>query len=309
MPNLRGGRSCEEPPQQYAVFLAACTCLGTGAHNAQGTFQQVPMMRVAHVRRTADWLAWHMPLIDRFVLYIDKTREPALGDAVTSALDASMVGASWRSQLQFVNTTGAGFGVPKLNAYISDLYAACAQRLNGQARWVAFIDQDEYIYPRQHFVKALQGLRCGVDWVYLLWETVCDNASLPLRQTLHGNAFYPHSFRYSGKSIIRPEFFRDARHMGRPLITNGIVSSKVNTIHKFTPLPRVYNQSEREVLFSRTPADVWCGSGEVGYVPCREVRRSHALRHLRANRAYRKAQECHVPTASPNHLQGQRVVH
>jgi len=122
----------------------------------------------------------------------------------------------------------------------------------------------------------------------MVWEMICDNVSLPLDKVLHGQVSFPSQM--SGKSIIRPESFRNAQHEGQPLRTNGIVSTKTNSIHKFIPQPGLYNQSERAVMFSRNPSyDTHpCGSAEMGIRPCRETRHSHGLRHLRAYMAYRK---------------------
>jgi hypothetical protein len=69
---------------------------------------------------------------------------------------------------------------------------------------------------------------------------------------------------YSGKSIIRPEFFRDWRHDGLARVTNGITSRKSNSLHKWVPLQRHYNATRRMVTFSRSPHAVPCGSAEVG---------------------------------------------
>lgn len=117
-----------------------------------------------------------------------------------------------------------------------------------------------------------------MDWAYLTWSIDCNG---------RGVITHPEAYMYSGKSIIRPEFFRDWRHDGLARVTNGITSRKSNSLHKWVPLQRHYNATRRMVTFSRSPHAVPCGSAEVGRMPCRAAYATHELLHKRRARPYR----------------------
>jgi len=175
-------------------------------------------------------------------------------------------------------------------------FAKCAHMMKGRTAWLASLDLDEFVYPRETFRAALHALPPETDWVYLTWQMTCaKKGQAPDAPGLSVTSKPIH--RRSGKSFIRPEFFRDSRHEGVKLVTNGIASSKSNSLHKWVPLPGKYNATKRMVVFSLHPGDnvssVRCGSGEIGNWPCRSVLPTHGLRHLRYDKPYRQAAECH----------------
>lgn len=250
----------ERMPQN---FITLCTMLGSGTRLVPPGF----------VNQTLQWLAWHRVLADRVVLQMDnlpkrigtelQRRSPVPLDVIYDTdgwIDPRVVNFAPRQALRF---------------------ARCLRRLKGRTTWAGFIDTDEFVGPDPStFRAAVRALPPPVDWIYLTWNHVCAAT---------GTESYPLRYAQSGKSFVRPAFFRDDRHEGKALRTNGIVSRKSNSVHKWVPLPGPYRAAERMALFSRSPHAVGCGSAEVGNWTCRWTFDSHELRHVRSARAYRTA--------------------
>lgn len=249
--------------------VVLCTMIGTGSEVVPSSF----------VNQTLDWIEWHAKMADGVVFYMDNV--------------PTRIGAELKSRspvpVEIVRDTEKWFKATVVAPWPrqSLRFARCAKRLKRKAKWVGFIDTDEFVYPRVGFREALLAQPDEIDWAYLTWETMCGVGA----QHSIGTGVFPLRYGQSGKSFIRPEFFRDSSHIGKPLVTNGVISRKSNSVHRWVPLPGVYNVSKRMVAYSQSPHSIVCGSQEVGRKPCQSVSDTFSLRHVRTERVYRRA-EC-----------------
>lgn len=239
-------------------FLVVCAMIGTGRRHTEPFF----------VNQTLGWLDWHAGVANRIVLYMD-------------GLSASIGEELSHRSLVPVETVydaapfeDAKLAYDKKRIRQSLVLAKCLRRLRGRATWVAFFDSDEFVTPPGTFRATLHTLPAEVDWVFLRWRQPC--AKRP----------FPRVYKHSGKSVVKPEFFRDDTfHLKQSFATNGILSSKSNSLHKFVPLPGLYNATSRMVVVSKSPHPARCESAEIGSWPCRVVR-THDLVHRRIKTYY-----------------------
>lgn len=247
--------------------VVLCTMIGTGSKVVPPNF----------VNETLEWVEWHLNVADFIVFYVDNV--PRIVSAELESKSPVPV--------KIVRDNEKWFDAKLVEPWPrqSLRFARCAKRLKGNVKWVGFIDTDEFVYPRVGFREALLAQPEQVDWAYLVWQTMCGIGA----QHSSGPGTFPPRYSQSGKSFIRPEFFRDSSHIGKPLTTNGITSRKSNSVHRWVPLPGTYNVSERMVAYSRSSRAIMCGSSEAGRKPCRHVSDAFSLRHVRSDRYYRKA--------------------
>lgn len=243
-------------------FITLCTMIGSGTKAVPPGF----------VNQTLAWIRWHALIADRVVFYMDNLPRH-IGNKLKSQSNVP-VDIVYDSE-QWTDPGGLGTWARQ-----SRRFARCLRSLKGRSEWAGFIDTDEFVYPNATFRAAIKALPNTVDWVYLTWNHVCAAT---------GAESYPQRYARSGKSFVRPEFFRDDRHEGRPLRTNGILSRKSNSVHRWVPLPGEYRAVDRMVTLSRSPHAIDCSSTEIGHWPCKWVSNSHELRHVRTRRAYRPA--------------------
>jgi len=254
--------------------------IGTGTRGVDDGF----------VTRIARWVSWHAVVVDHFYLYLDGI------DATFDARFAASVDGS--ASFGLLRDKAASQKSVRLGNWglQQQRFAQCALVGKQTSEWMGFIDDDEFVVPVHGFAQMLRELPPPVDAIYMLWEMKCGNRSVTDRKR----------YRLSGKSFIKPVHFRDARHERTGMTTNGIISKKSNSIHRWVPLASTYNASERMVGFSPTPdlfqcgkwgggsklggrpvAREWahdcpCGSYEIGTdQPCREIRSSYTLEHRR----------------------------
>lgn len=243
-------------------FITLCTMLGTGSNTIPPGF----------VNQTLSWIDWHRTVADRVVFMMDNVPRWVSNQLkLRSRLPVETVYDSER----WIDPTVINFAPRQALRF-----ARCLRSLRGRSKWVGFIDTDEFVVPNATFRTAVKELPNQVDWIYMTWHHVCAAT---------GHRSYPHRYAHSGKSFIRPEFFRDDRQEGNPLRTNGILSRKSNSVHKWVPMPGEYRASDRAIAFSMSPYAIDCSSAEIGHWACREVRQTHELLHVRAKRPYRQA--------------------
>lgn len=231
------------------TLLSFCTVLGRPS-KVPG-LQTDSKLYDNYLSRTAEWIQYHTHTVDAFHITTCQAQDGFVNE-INSRTNATIY---W--------TTANPDTCYNLESLVV-LYAKCLTTVRHDTTWVALFDMDEYIQPLIGFRKLLMnGLSMKVDWVYMIWEYVRDSPEESINTILNRPKQYPFVWRNSGKSIVRPKYFRDSRHLNKLIDTNGIRSYKANSIHRVTPLAGEYNASNREVILSRSPYVADCGSWEL----------------------------------------------
>ena len=204
--------------------------------------------------RALEWIHWHAVMgVEAFFLLL-VAPSPQLLAALSEVSETVQVRLSrFRSSTQRTDCNGKKDNCRLLFRTSQFLGFPWGMSMAKQAncQWAAFLDVDEYITPSSGSVASwFRAREPQHDWVFLRWVEVPVPVSYPPNKSLFGlnqrvsdKKAKTLSWSSSGKSVVRPHFFRDASHMH--LKTHGIgrVPRKsradivpVTTIHQFTPI-------------------------------------------------------------------------